>query len=116
MTKLRLKELMERDQVAESDLARAFNFKQGDVTKWARGLKKPTKKQLDDLSLYFLVDVDYLTGVKEFDDTIIDPDPGYYLEITRTPNHSMLFRSLSEENQYKAIEYIEFLLSKQKGK
>ena len=116
MTKLRLKELMERDQVAESDIARVFKFKPGDVSKWARGLKKPTRKQLEDLSLYFLVDIDYLTGVNEFDDTIIDPDPGYYFELLKTPSHSKLFCSLSEENQYKAIEYMEFLLSKQQGK
>ena len=124
----RIFELIEEKGLTAYRVSKDTGISQASLADWRKGRSNPKIDKLQKLSEYFGVSISYLTGeVDERIDTQAPPkQQGYYVdketaefaEYLRTrPNARLLFsaaKDISKEDMEKAVEYIEFLKSKNK--
>lgn len=124
----RIFELIDEKGLTAYRVSKDTGISQASLADWRKGRSKPKIDKLQKLSEYFGVSIMYLTG--ETDERIDAQAPpmqqGYYVdketaefaEYLRTrPNARILFsaaKDISKEDMEKAVEYIEFLKSKNK--
>lgn len=124
----RIFELIEENGLTAYRVSKDTGISQASLADWRKGRSNPKIDKLQKLSEYFGLSIGYLTGeVNERTDTQAPPkQQGYYVdketaefaEYLRTrPNARLLFsaaKDISKEDMEKAVEYIEFLKSKNK--
>ena len=124
----RIFELIEEKGLTAYRVSKDTGISQASLADWRKGRSNPKIDKLQKLSEYFGVSIGYLTGdADERTDTLAPPkQQGYYVdketaefaEYLRTrPNARLLFsaaKDISKEDMEKAVEYIEFLKSKNK--
>lgn len=124
----RIFEIMKEKELTAYRVSKDTGISQASLADWRKGRSKPKIDKLQKLSEYFGVSIQYLTGENnEIDDTqqmqapngyYVDKETAEYAEMLRTrPNARLLFsaaKDISKEDMQKAVEYIEFLKSKNK--
>ena len=124
----RIFEIMKEKELTAYRVSKDTGISQASLADWRKGRSKPKIDKLQKLSEYFGVSISYLTGESnEIDDTqqmqapngfYVDKETAEYAEMLRTrPGARRLFsaaKDISTDDLQKAIEYIEFLKSKNK--
>ena len=124
----RIFEIMKEKDLTASRVSKDTGISQASLADWRKGRSKPKIDKLQKLSEYFGVSIQYLTGESnEIDDTqqmqapngyYVDKETAEYAEMLRTrPGARLLFsaaKDISKDDLQKAVEYIEFLKSKNK--
>lgn len=124
----RIFEIMKEKELTAYRVSKDTGISQASLADWRKGRSKPKIDKLQKLSEYFGVSISYLTGESdEIDNTqqmqapngyYLDKETAEYAEMLRTrPNARLLFsaaKDISKEDMQKAVEYIEFLKSKNK--
>ena len=124
----RIVEIMKEKELTAYRVSKDTGISQASLADWRKGRSKPKIDKLQKLSEYFGVSISYLTGESdEIDNTqqmqapngyYLDKETAEYAEMLRTrPNARLLFsaaKDISKEDMQKAVEYIEFLKSKNK--
>lgn len=124
----RIFEIMKEKELTAYRVSKDTGISQASLADWRKGRSKPKIDKLQKLSEYFGVSISYLTGESnEIDDTqqmqapngyYVDKETAEYAEMLRTrPGARLLFsaaKDISKEDMQKAVEYIEFLKSKNK--
>lgn len=124
----RIFEIMKEKELTAYRVSKDTGISQASLADWRKGRSKPKIDKLQKLSEYFGVSIQYLTGESnEIDDTqqmqapngyYVDKETAEYAEMLRTrPGARLLFsaaKDISKEDMQKAVEYIEFLKSKNK--
>jgi len=124
----RIFELIEEKGLTAYRVSKDTGISQASLADWRKGRSNPKIDKLQKLSEYFGVSIGYLTG--EADERIdtqaplkhqgyyVDKETAEYAEMLRTrPNARLLFsaaKDISKEDMEKAVEYIEFIKSKNK--
>jgi len=104
-----LVDLREAKDIQQKELAAAINIKPNNISKYEKGLSKPTIPTLIKLAEYFEVSVDYLLGLS----SIKNP----YSADKFTPKESeiiMKYRKLAPENKIRIDERIGTMIDGQK--
>lgn len=121
-------EIMKERGLTAYRVSKDTGISQASIADWRKGRSKPKIDKLKILAEYFGVSLASLTGESsEIDDTqqiqaqngyYVDKETTEYAEMLRTrPNARLLFsaaKDISKEDMQKAVEYIEFLKSKNK--
>lgn len=124
----RIFEIMKEKELTAYRVSKDTGISQASLADWRKGRSKPKIDKLQKLSEYFGVSISYLTGESdEIDNTqqmqapngyYVDKETAEYAEMLRTrPGARLLFsaaKDISKEDMQKAVEYIEFLKSKNK--
>lgn len=124
----RIFEIMKEKELTAYRMSKDTGISQASLADWRKGRSKPKIDKLQKLSEYFGVSISYLTGESdEIDDTqqmqvpnwyYVDKETAEYAEMLRTrPGARLLFsaaKDISKDDLQKAVEYIEFLKSKNK--
>lgn len=124
----RIFDIMEKRELTAYRVSKDTGISQASLADWRKGRSKPKIDKLQKLANYFGVSISYLTGESnEIDDTqqiqaqngyYVDKETAEYAEMLRTrPSARLLFsaaKDISKEDMQKAVEYIEFLKSKNK--
>lgn len=124
----RIFEIMKEKELTAYRVSKDTGISQASLADWRKGRSKPKIDKLQILSEYFGVSISYLTGESnEIDDTqqmqapngyYVDKETAEYAEMLRTrPSARLLFsaaKDISKDDLQKAVEYIEFLKSKNK--
>lgn len=124
----RIFEIMKERELTAYRVSKDTGISQASLADWRKGRSKPKIDKLQKLSEYFGVSFSYLTGESnEIDDTqqmqapngyYVDKETAEYAEMLRTrPGARLLFsaaKDISKDDLQKAVEYIEFLKSKNK--
>lgn len=124
----RIFEIMKERELTAYRVSKDTGISQASLADWRKGRSKPKIDKLQKLSEYFGVSISYLTGESnEIDNTqqmqvpngyYIDKETAEYAEMLRTrPGARLLFsaaKDISKDDLKKAVEYIEFLKSKNK--
>ena len=124
----RIFEIMKEKELTAYRVSKDTGISQASLADWRKGRSKPKIDKLQKLSEYFGVSLQYLTGESnEIDDTqqmqapngyYVDKETAEYAEMLRTrPGARLLFsaaKDISKDDLQKAVEYIEFLKSKNK--
>lgn len=124
----RIFEIMKEKELTAYRVSKDTGISQASLADWRKGRSKPKIDKLQILSEYLGVSIAYLTGEsQERDDTqqmqapngyYVDKETAEYAEMLRTrPGARLLFsaaKDISREDLQKAVEYIEFLKSKNK--
>lgn len=124
----RIFEIMKEKELTAYRVSKDTGISQASLADWRKGRSKPKIDKLQKLSEYFGVSIQYLTGESDqIDDTqqmqapngyYIDKETAEYAEMLRTrPGARLLFsaaKDISKDDLQKAVEYIEFLKSKNK--
>lgn len=124
----RIFEIMKEKELTAYRVSKDTGISQASLADWRKGRSKPKIDKLQKLSEYFGVSISYLTGESnEIDDTqqmqapngyYVDKETAEYAEMLRTrPGARLLFsaaKDISKDDLKKAVEYIEFLKSKNK--
>ena len=124
----RIFELIEEKGLTAYRVSKDTGISQASLADWRKGRSNPKIDKLQKLSEYFGVSIGYLTGdADERTDTqapskqqgyYVDKETAEFAEYLRTrPNARLLFsaaKDISKEDMEKAVEYIEFLKSKNK--
>lgn len=124
----RIFDIMKEKELTAYRVSKDTGISQASLADWRKGRSKPKMDKLQILSEYFGVSIAYLTGESnEIDDTqqiqapngyYVDKETAEYAEMLRTrPGARLLFsaaKDISKEDMQKAVEYIEFLKSKNK--
>lgn len=124
----RIFDIMKEKELTAYRVSKDTGISQASLADWRKGRSKPKIDKLQKLSEYFGVSISYLTGESdEIDDTqqiqapngyYVDKETAEYAEMLRTrPGARLLFsaaKDISKEDMQKAVEYIEFLKSKNK--
>lgn len=124
----RIFEIMKEKDLTAYRVSKDTGISQASLADWRKGRSKPKIDKLQKLSEYFGVSIQYLTGESnEIDDTqqmqapngyYVDKETAEYAEMLRTrPGARLLFsaaKDISKDDLQKAVEYIEFLKSKNK--
>lgn len=124
----RIFEIMKERELTAYRVSKDTGISQASLADWRKGRSKPKIDKLQKLSEYFGVSISYLTGESnEIDNTqqmqvpngyYIDKETAEYAEMLRTrPGARLLFsaaKDISKDDLQKAVEYIEFLKSKNK--
>jgi Helix-turn-helix. len=119
---------MKERELTAYRVSKDTGISQASLADWRKGRSKPKIDKLQKLSEYFGVSISYLTGESnEIDNTqqmqvpngyYIDKETAEYAEMLRTrPGARLLFsaaKDISKDDLQKAVEYIEFLKSKNK--
>ena len=95
----RIFELLEKEHVTAKQLSAATGISQSNFTEWKKGRSNPKYEALIQISEFFNVPVEYLTGT-ETDENAMD------LKIQAET------KQLSEEQKADVLKYIEFVKSK----
>ena len=124
----RIFEIMKEKELTAYRVSKDTGISQASLDDWRKGRSKPKIDKLQKLSEYFGVSIQYLTGESDqIDDTqqmqapngyYVDKETAEYAEMLRTrPGARLLFsaaKDISKDDLQKAVEYIEFLKSKNK--
>ena len=124
----RIFEIMKEKELTAYRVSKDTGISQASLADWRKGRSKPKIDKLQKLSEYFGVSIQYLTGESDqIDDTqqiqapngyYVDKETATYAEMLRTrPGARLLFsaaKDISKDDLQKAVEYIEFLKSKNK--
>lgn len=124
----RIFEIMKEKELTAYRVSKDTGISQASLADWRKGRSKPKIDKLQKLSEYFGVSIQYLTGESnEIDDTqqmqapngyYVDKETAEYAEMLRNrPGARLLFsaaKDISKDDLQKAVEYIEFLKSKNK--
>lgn len=124
----RIFEIMKEKELTAYRVSKDTGISQASLADWRKGRSRPKIDKLQKLSEYFGVSIQYLTGESDqIDDTqqmqapngyYVDKETAEYAEMLRTrPGARLLFsaaKDISKEDMQKAVEYIEFLKSKNK--
>ena len=124
----RIFEIMKEKELTAYRVSKDTGISQASLADWRKGRSKPKIDKLQKLSEYFGVSIQYLTGESDqIDDTqqmqapngyYVDEETAEYAEMLRTrPGARLLFsaaKDISKDDLQKAVEYIEFLKSKNK--
>ena len=124
----RIFEIMKEKELTAYRVSKGTGISQASLADWRKGRSKPKIDKLQKLSEYFGVSIQYLTGESDqIDDTqqiqapngyYVDKETAEYAEMLRTrPGARLLFsaaKDISKDDLQKAVEYIEFLKSKNK--
>lgn len=124
----RIFEIMKEKELTAYRVSKDTGISQASLADWRKGRSKPKIDKLQKLSEYFGVSIQYLTGESDqIDDTqqmqapngyYVDKETAEYAEMLRTrPGARLLFSAAKDISKYdlqKAVEYIEFLKSKNK--
>lgn len=124
----RIIEIMKEKELTAYRVSKDTGISQASLADWRKGRSKPKIDKLQKLSEYFGVSIQYLTGESDqIDDTqqiqapngyYVDKETAEYAEMLRTrPGARLLFsaaKDISKDDLQKAVEYIEFLKSKNK--
>ena len=124
----RIFEIMKEKELTAYRVSKDTGISQASLADWRKGRSKPKIDKLQKLSEYFGVSIQYLTGESDqIDDTqqiqapngyYVDKETAEYAEMLRTrPDARLLFsaaKDISKDDLQKAVEYIEFLKSKNK--
>ena len=124
----RIFEIMKEKELTAYRVSKDTGISQASLADWRKGRSKPKIDKLQKLSEYFGVSIQYLTGESDqIDDTqqiqapngyYVDKETAAYAEMLRTrPGARLLFsaaKDISKDDLQKAVEYIEFLKSKNK--
>lgn len=124
----RIFEIMKAKELTAYRVSKDTGISQASLADWRKGRSKPKIDKLQKLSEYFGVSIQYLTGESDqIDDTqqmqapngyYVDKETAEYAEMLRTrPGARLLFsaaKDISKDDLQKAVEYIEFLKSKNK--
>lgn len=124
----RIFEVMKEKELTAYRVSKDTGISQASLADWRKGRSKPKIDKLQILSDYLGVSISYLTGESdEIDNTqqmqapngyYVDKETAEYAEMLRTrPGARLLFsaaKDISKEDMQKAVEYIEFLKSKNK--
>ena len=124
----RIFKIMKEKELTAYRVSKDTGISQASLADWRKGRSKPKIDKLQKLSEYFGVSISYLTGESdEIDNTqqmqalngyYVDKETAEYAEMLRTrPGARLLFsaaKDISKEDMQKAVEYIEFLKSKNK--
>lgn len=124
----RIFDIMKEKELTAYRVSKDTGISQASLADWRKGRSKPKIDKLQKLSEYFGVSISYLTGESdEIDNTqqmqapngyYVDKETAEYAEMLRTrPGARLLFsaaKDISKEDMQKAVEYIEFLKSKNK--
>lgn len=124
----RIFEIMKEKELTAYRVSKDTGISQASLADWRKGRSKPKIDKLQKLSEYFGVSIQYLTGESDqIDDTqqmqapngyYVDKETAEYAEMLRTrPGARLLFsaaKDISKDDLQKAVEYNEFLKSKNK--
>ena len=124
----RIFEIMKEKELTAYRVSKDTGISQASLADWRKGRSKPKIDKLQKLSEYFGVSIQYLTGESDqIDDAqqmqapngyYVDKETAEYAEMLRTrPCARLLFsaaKDISKDDLQKAVEYIEFLKSKNK--
>lgn len=124
----RIFEIMKEKELTAYRVSKDTGISQASLADWRKGRSKPKIDKLQKLSEYFGVSIQYLTGESDqIDDTqqmqapngyYVNKETAEYAEMLRTrPGARLLFsaaKDISKDDLQKAVEYIEFLKSKNK--
>ena len=124
----RIFEIMKEKELTAYRVSKDTGISQASLADWRKGRSKPKIDKFQKLSEYFGVSIQYLTGESDqIDDTqqmqapngyYVDKETAEYAEMLRTrPGARLLFsaaKDISKDDLQKAVEYIEFLKSKNK--
>lgn len=120
--------LLQEKGLTAYKVAKDTGVSRSTLAAWKKNEYTPKIDKLQKLANYLGVSISYLTGESdEIDDTqqmqapngyYVDKETAEYAEMLRTrPNARLLFsaaKDISKEDMQKAVEYIEFLKSKNK--
>ena len=121
-------EIMKERGLTAYRVLKDTGISQASIADWRKGRSKPKIDKLKILAEYFGVSLASLTGESnEIDDTqqiqaqngyYVDKETAEYAEMLRTRHSARLLfsaaKDISKEDMQKAVEYIEFLKSKNK--
>ena len=124
----RIFEIMKEKELTAYRVSKDTGISQASLADWRKGRSKPKIDKLQKLSEYFGVSIQYLTGESDqIDDTqqmqapngyYVDKETAEYAEMLRTRTGARLLfsaaKDISKDDLQKAVEYIEFLKSKNK--
>lgn len=124
----RIFDIMKEKELTAYRVSKDTGISQASLADWRKGRSKPKIDKLQILSEYLGVSIAYLTGEsQERDDTqqmqapneyYVDKETAEYVEMLRTrPGARLLFsaaKDISKDDLQKAVEYIEFLKTKNK--
>ena len=124
----RIFEIMKERELTAYRVSKDTGISQASLADWRKGRSKPKIDKLQKLSEYFGVSISYLTGESdEIDDTqqmqvpnayYVYKETAEYAEMLRTQQGARLLfsaaKDISKDDLQKAVEYIEFLKSKNK--
>lgn len=68
----KIKELRQKNNMTQSDLARRLYVTRSSVNAWEMGVSVPTAAKLVELSLFFHVSADYLLGLEQEETVTLD--------------------------------------------
>lgn len=124
----RFNKILQEKGLTAYKVAKDTGVSRSTLAAWKKKEYTPKLDKLQKLANYLGVSIQYLTGESnEVDDTqqmqapngyYVDKETAEYAEMLRTrPNARLLFsaaKDISKEDMQKAVEYIEFLKSKNK--
>lgn len=124
----RFNKILQEKGITAYKVAKDTGVSRSTLAAWKKKEYTPKLDKLQKLANYLGVSIQYLTGESnEIDDTqqmqapngyYVDKETAEYAEMLRTrPNARLLFsaaKDISKEDMQKAVEYIEFLKSKNK--
>ena len=116
----RLKELRERKNMTQAQLAEALGVSQQAVGKWERETASPNDETLKKIAALFFTTTDYLLGYDDAPSYYTDPETAALAEqIKNNPGGRVLFnagKDLKPESIKEVMKFIEYQKSKEEHK
>ena len=116
----RLKELRERKDMTQAQLAEALGVSQQAVGKWERETASPNDETLKKIAALFFTTTDYLLGYDDAPSYYTDPETAALAEqIKNNPGGRVLFdagKDLKPESIKEVMKFIEYQKSKEEHK
>lgn len=103
---MRLKELRERNNLLQKDVAARLNCSVPVYCRYEKGDRMPSTDTLKDLADFYHVTVDYILG-RDLEPAVPTPDPD-------AAKLAAALDGLSDENLIKLLDYAKLLLLQQK--
>lgn len=85
MLEIRLKELRNKANITQKELAEAINTSQQNIAFYEKGERKPKHDMVEKLANFFNVSIDYLLGKTDF------PDPDLEVDIDTAIDNSVAY-------------------------
>lgn len=119
----RLNSILQKRNLSQADLSKMTGIRSSSISDWLNGKYEPKQDKISIIAEALNVSPVWLIG---YDDTssnqsegyYVDPETAEYAEMLRTrPEMRMLFsasRGISKEKMQEAVNYIEFIKSRNK--
>lgn len=119
----RLNSILQKRNLSQADLSKMTGIRSSSISDWLNGKYEPKQDKISIIAEALNVSPVWLIG---YDDTAsnqsegyyVDPETAEYAEILRTrPEMRLLFsasRGISKEEMQEAVNYIEFIKSRNK--